>query len=74
MAIEQDPILVRNMYSGEGPWVPTADFNFWYVIHKVTHQAKCIGRIGGPKGNGRGINYCDRAKQRCIELNAKETK
>lgn len=69
--IEQDPALIRNMYPGAGPWVPTSDSAFWYVIHKETHRAKCIGRIGGPRGNGQGINYCDRAKQRCDQLNAK---
>lgn len=70
--IDQDSVLVNNMYQGPGPWVVTHGYGFWYVIHKDTHRAKCIGRIGGPRGNGRGTNYCDRAKERCAQLNAKE--
>lgn len=40
----------------DGPWGVGGTPSSWYVVHKVTGQAKYIGRVRGKK-----INYFDRA-------------
>lgn len=71
----QADVLIESMrtLSGDpGPWTYTSDNSFWYVIHSHSYKAYCIGRIGGPRGKGTGINYRDRARERAIALNAAE--
>jgi len=61
---------IRYTTADTGPWVVTSDDTHWYVIHRHSLRAKCIGKIGGPRANGRGTNYCDRAKETAIRLNS----
>jgi len=44
-----------------GPWHVSAYNDSWYIVNIETGRFRRIGRIGGPRGNGRGINYHDRA-------------
>lgn len=44
-----------------GPWHVSAYGNYWYIVNIETGEHKRIGRVGGPRGNGRGTNYHDRA-------------
>lgn len=39
----------------------THDVNYWYVLCPWSNQLRMIGRVGGPQGNGRGVNYRDKA-------------
>lgn len=48
----------------------TSDWTHWYVLSRATHRLYCIGRIGGSRGMGRGINYRDRAVERAAQMNA----
>lgn len=48
----------------------TSDMTHWYVLDRITNRLFCVGRIGGSRGHGRGINYCDRAKERAAQMNA----
>ncbi len=48
----------------------TSDTTHWYVLNRITLKLFCVGLIGGSRGHGRGINYCDRAKERAAQMNA----
>jgi hypothetical protein len=48
-----------------GPWHVTARGKFWYIINMLTLTTKRIGKM-----KGRGVNYCDRAKDIARERNA----
>lgn len=42
--------------SPAGPFGVGGTLTAWYVVHKVTGRARCIGRVGGKK-----VNYFVRA-------------
>lgn len=48
----------------------TSDWTHWYVLSRATLRLYCIGKIGGSRGMGRGINYRDRAVERAAQMNA----
>ena len=44
-------------------YIVTSVGSNWCIVNTRTDVKKVIGRIGGPKGNGRGTNYLDKAKE-----------
>jgi hypothetical protein len=54
-------------HSAAGPWGVSSTASNWYVCHKVTHRALCIGPVGSKRRN-----YFDRALEVAHERNTKE--
>jgi len=54
----------------EGVFQVEAKGGFWYVVNTETGRSKKIGRVGGPRSNGKGINYRDRAQEEANRRNA----
>ena len=53
----------------EFPYRVVSDLSSWYIENRETGRTKRIGRIGGPKGDGRGTNYLDMAKDEMTKRN-----
>lgn len=58
----------NNAHHVAGVFGYTSDFKFWYVYNYATNRVYCVGRIGGSRGHGRGINYRDRAVERATRM------
>lgn len=59
----------RKLRVSAGIWKPDTVGDYWYVINMTTGEKVKIGRIGGPRGNMKGINYYDRAVQEANRRN-----
>ena len=55
-----------------GIWKPEAVGDQWYIVNATTGGRVRIGRVGGPRGLGRGINYRDRAVEEANRRNGAE--
>jgi hypothetical protein len=54
-----------------GKWFIFHSGDSWYIGQEGTGKTKRIGRVGGPRGLGRGLNYYDRAKEEASSRNEK---
>lgn len=58
----------NNAANLESLFTTTTDTNYWYVLNPWSNQLRMIGRVGGSRGKGRGINYRDRAHEECDRM------
>jgi len=52
-----------------GQWFVFHSGGFWYIGQEETNKTKKIGRVGGPRGTGSGLNYYDRAMEEAKKRN-----